>query len=142
MRSLVGFRLSAMLLFASMLAVQACGGDDDGGGGGTGNQSTAGDGDGGGGEPGGVGGTKNNPGNGGEPSTMPMAGAGAGGEGTDPPVAVPLKPRTGSAVVVDGVVATSQNFRVILTLGEGPSGNTTMKSAKHRVNLGVIGSTQ
>jgi len=29
-----------------------------------------------------------------------------------------------------------------LTLGEGPSGNTTMKSAQHRVNLGVIGSTQ
>jgi hypothetical protein len=132
-------RLSAMLLFASMLAVQACGGDDDGGGGGTGNQSTAGDGDGGGGEPSGGGGTKNDPGGGGEPS-MPMAGA--GGEVTNPPMAVPLEPRAGSAIVVDGVVATSKNFRVILTLGEGPSGNTTMKSARHRVNLGVIGSTQ
>ncbi len=133
-------RLSAMLLFASLLAVQACGGDDDGGGGGTGNQSTAGDADGGGGEPSGGGGTKNEPGDGGEPSMTPMAGA--GGEVTNPPMAVPLEPRTGSAIVVDGVVATSKNFRVILTLGEGPSGNTTMKSAKHRVNLGVIGSTQ
>jgi hypothetical protein len=132
-------RLSAMLLFASMIAVQACGGDDGGGGGGTGNQSTAGDGDGGGGEPSGGGGTKNDPGGGGEPS-MPMAGT--GGEVTNPPMAVPLEPRTGSAIVVDGVVATSKNFRVILTLGEGPSGNTTMKSAQHRVNLGVIGSTQ
>jgi hypothetical protein len=129
-----------MLLFASVLAVQACGGDDgDGGGGGTGNQSSAGDG--GGGEPpsSGVGGTKSKPGDGGEPGTTM---AGAGGDVSEPPVSVPLEPRSGSAVVVDGVVATSKNFRVILTLGEGPGGNTTMKSSQHRVNLGVIGSTQ
>lgn len=139
MRSLAFLRFVAVVPFMLVVA-QACGDSSSGGSGGPGA----------GGDSGGEGpssGGNTNPGQGGEPGTGEGgsgAQVGAGGEGgqTNPPRPVALESRPGSAIVVDGVVATSQNFKVILTLGEGPSGNTTMKSTRHRVNLGLIGSTQ
>ena len=141
MSSIVRLRFMGLALFVTLAAAQACGGDDGGSSGGTGNKSSAGEDAGG----DGSGGTKPTGGSKATGGTDPSGTAGAptdAGAGGDAPVVVPLKPRTGTAIVVDGQLATSENYRVLLTLGEGPSGNTTMKSTKHRVNLGVIGSTQ
>lgn len=148
MRSLLSLRFAVVLPL--VLAVgQACGGGDSGGGGGGGSdgngatssmggedpQGNAGDG------PSTGGKNTNHGGDTATGGTTPTGEGGAGGE-ANPPVAVPLKSRAGSAIVVDGVVAKSKNFKVILTLGEGPGGNTTMKSKEHRIKQGLIGSTQ
>lgn len=140
MSGLVGVRAAAIGLLTLGLVAQACGGDSGGNGGGKQNN---------GGESSEAGAGTGDAGSGAKPGGGSVNGGGdgpgAGGEGGAPPVVVtPVveKPRNGTAIVVDGTIATSENFRVILTLGEGPSGNTTMKSAQHRVDLGVIGSTQ
>lgn len=133
MRSLFSLRFVVVVPLVLALG-QACGGGDSGGGGSGATSSMGGDethGDAG---EGPSTGGKNHGGDTATGGTTPSGNGGAGGE--------PLKSRAGTAIVVDGVVATSKNFKVILTLGEGPGGNTTMKSKKHQIKQGLIGSTQ
>jgi hypothetical protein len=68
----------------------------------------------------------------------------AGGEGgaTEPGVVSNGTPRPGNGNVVDGIVAHSSNFTMVLSVGEEPGGNLSMSSSMYRVNLGVVGSTQ
>jgi hypothetical protein len=135
--------------FAACISVAtlffACGGDDSGGNPGGGGPNAGGAGgapDDGGGEPatGAKSGSGNNGGNTGQ-GGEPAANAGAGGE---PPIgpASMGKARNGNGPVVDGVVAHSQNFTMVLSVGEEPGGNISMFSKAYRVNLGVVGSTQ
>lgn len=78
-----------------------------------------------------------------DPDPDPVAGAG-GGAGGEPPLgpASMGTPRNGLGQVVDGVVARSANFTMILSVGEEPGGNVSMHSSQYRINLGVVGSTQ
>jgi len=128
--------------------VFACGGDDSG------NGNTPGATGGAAGEgpienpPGGAapaeGGTGNAPGAagaGGEHVTPGMPGGGEGGA-FEPGVVSKGTPRQGYGNVVDGVVAHSENFTMLLSVGEEPGGNVSMSSSMYRVNLGVVGSTQ
>lgn len=64
--------------------------------------------------------------------------SGAGGSGGS----TPRSSKSATAVVAGGTVAHSENFTVILTLGESPGGNRSMSSSGHRANLGLIGATQ
>src|SRR5215470_14427710 len=47
----------------------------------------------------------------------------------------------GRALVGGATVSTSQHFKAIRTLGQGPGGNGVMSSPKHRVQGGVVGAT-
>ncbi|HKY39876.1 MAG TPA: hypothetical protein VJN18_28265 [Polyangiaceae bacterium] len=119
----------------------ACGGDGNGNGGGPG--TTA-----------GAGGEDSTPSEGGSSNTGATASmggdpgpvdpgptAGAGGEPPLGPASMGT-PRNGVGQVVDGVVARSENFTMILSVGEEPGGNVSMISSQYRINLGVVGSTQ
>jgi hypothetical protein len=133
--------------FAACISVAAlffaCGGDDSGGNPGGGAPNAGGAPDDGGGEPstGAKSGSSGNNGGSTSQGGEPTSNAGAGGE---PPVgpASMGKPRNGNGPVVDGVVAHSQSFTMVLSVGEEPGGNTSMFSKAYRVNLGVVGSTQ
>jgi hypothetical protein len=48
----------------------------------------------------------------------------------------------GRALVGGATVSTSQHYKAIRTLGQGPGGNGVMSSSKHRVQGGVVGATQ
>lgn len=132
----------ACLAVASVFA--ACG-DDGNGGGGPGPVATAGAGGESdmpaGGQPN-TGATSSMGGMGGEtPDPDPDPVAGAGGEPPLGPASMGT-PRNGLGQVVDGVVARSANFTMILSVGEEPGGNVSMHSSQYRINLGVVGSTQ
>ena len=77
-------------------------------------------------------------------STAGKASTPAGGEGgaIEPGVVSKGTPRPGNGNVVDGIVAHSSNFTMVLSVGEEPGGNLSMSSSMYRVNLGVVGSTQ
>ena len=132
--------------FGVAAVVFACGGSDSNGGG---NKGTGGDGGDTTVEPrGGEAATET----GGQGDTGGTAGKGNAGKGNTPPggeggetligVESHANPRTGYGNVVDGVVAHSKNFTMILSVGEEPGGSVSMGSATYRVNLGVVGSTQ
>lgn len=126
-------------------AFVACGGDDNNNGNPGGGAMDAG------GEPGSEAGaptTGGKNGSGGSAGTSPgTAGVpasengGAGGEQPLGPASMGL-PRNGNGAVVDGIVAHSKNFTMVLAVGEEPGGSTSMFSKKYRINLGVVGSTQ
>ena len=116
----------------------ACGGDSNGNGGGPGAAAGA----------GGEDDTPSDGGNSNTGATSSMGGepdpgttGGAGGEAPLGPASMGT-PRDGVSQVVDGVVARSENFTMILSVGEEPGGNVSMISSQYRINLGVVGSTQ
>jgi hypothetical protein len=51
-------------------------------------------------------------------------------------------PHTGTSLVAGGVVASSANYRVIMTLGQSPGGNATHSSANYMIVGGLVGATQ
>jgi len=125
-------------------AFLACGGDDNNNGNPGGGATDAG------GEPGSEAGAPSSGGkngNGGSAGTTSSAGTpasedgGAGGDAPLGPASMGL-PRNGNGAVVDGIVAHSKNFTMVLAVGEEPGGSTSMFSKKYRINLGVVGSTQ
>ena len=139
---------------AAVLVCQGCGGGDSNseqpGGGtagtaGAGTGGTAGVGGGGGtdgaggsagiGGTGGTGGTAGTRGVGGTGGTAGTGGVGGTG-GTS------AGPHAGMDLAAAATVCSSPNYQLVVTLGESPSGNTTMSSSNYRFIGGVLGATQ
>lgn len=49
---------------------------------------------------------------------------------------------SGMDLVAGGTVMTSANYRLVVTTGQGPGGNGIQTSSSHRLQGGLVGSTQ
>jgi len=48
----------------------------------------------------------------------------------------------GMDLVAGGTVMSSENYRLVLTAGQGPGGNGVMTSGSYRLQGGLVGTTQ
>jgi hypothetical protein len=65
------------------------------------------------------------------------------GEDATGPLVVPPPPGPpGQDIVTGGVVASSPNYTLYATMGEGPGGNGTMSSTHYTLIGGLLGTTQ
>jgi len=74
------------------------------------------------------------------PSTdMAQSGNPDGGDGGGPTLGTSHK---GTAIMSGAVKASSANFKVIMSLGQGPGDNKSAASANQKVHGGLVGATQ
>jgi hypothetical protein len=83
-------------------------------------------------------GTGSKPGSGGD-TTGPSGGMGPGTGGTPDPG---VNGQPGGAVVTLGARMKSANYSIVLTVGETPGGNGTMRSTNYRLRTGLVATTE